>query len=131
MTENNELVKVESQDKSWDEALKTETWISPDVNIYENEENYFIQAVMPGVERTNIKVRIEDGHLILMGRISFDETNNRSYILKENQTGNFYRKFKFSESVDESKISAKLENGLLTVSLAKSDRIKTKIIDIL
>lgn len=130
MTGSKELIKVESQDKSWDEALKTEEWIAPDVDIFENEEHYFLIANMPGVQRTNVKVKLESGNLILMGRIQFAENKNRSHILKETKTANYYRKFKISESVDEAKIEAKLENGQLHIALAKSDRMKTRIIDI-
>jgi HSP20 family protein len=65
-----------------------------------------------------------------MGRINFDETINRKYVLHETEIGNYYRRFKISESVDESKIDAKLEDGILNVKLPKHDRIKPKTIEI-
>ena len=130
MTDKKDLIKVESQDSSWDEALKTESWIAPDVNIYDTDEHYFIVANMPGVERTNIKVKLENGYLILMGRVHSPKMDNNSYILNETKIGNFYRKFKISENVDESKIEAKYENGQMHLALAKSDRMKTRMIDI-
>lgn len=130
-TENKEMVKVEEKKyNEWDEALKNESWVPPLVDIIENEDNYLLMADMPGVERNNIKIKIEDGYLILMGRINFDKMKNQSYVLKEKSLGNFYRKFKISDSVDDSDVEAKYENGQLMIRLAKSERMKTKIISI-
>ena len=55
---------------------------------------------------------------------------NRKYILNENEIGNYYRKFRISNSVDETKIEARFENGQLIVKLPKHDRIKPRTIDI-
>ena len=74
--------------------------------------------------------KIEEGDLIIMGRINFKDEMSRKYILKEIDSSNFYRKFKLSESVDEEKIDAKLENGRLTIHLPKVERVKPKTIEI-
>ena len=129
MTENKEAVVVKTQ-KSWDEALEKESWIAPLVDIYETKDDYFLTAHLPGVSKESVKIKLEDGHLIIMGRISFDEALNRKYVLKETGLGNFYRRFKISESVNEQKIDAKLENGILNVQLPKHDRVKPKSIEI-
>jgi len=130
MTDSKELIKVESQDKSWEEALKTENWISPEVNIYETDNHYFLQANMPGVNRSNIKITLESDHLVLMGRVQFANLSDKNYILKEAVNGNYYRKFRITDGIDAANIEAKYEDGQLTLSLAKSDKMKTKIIEI-
>jgi HSP20 family protein len=129
MNDTKEMVDV-NQPKSWDEALEKESWIAPLVDIYETKEDYFLTAAMPGVKKEHVKIKLEEGHLVLMGRINFDETVNRKYVLHETEIGNFYRRFKISDSVDESKIDAKLEDGILNVRLPKHDRIKPKTIEI-
>lgn len=129
MTDTKELVKVDSSN-SWDEALENESWIAPMVNIYETEDNFNLTAFMPDVQRDNIKIKLEDGSLLLMGRINYEEALNRKYILNEYTIGNYYRKFKISDTIDESKIEARFENGVLTVKLPKHDRVKPRTIEI-
>ena len=129
MTDNKEMVETKSK-RTWDEALEKEPWVAPLVDIYETADEYYLTANMPGVSKEDIKIKLEDGHLVIMGRINFEETANRKYVLKELETGNFYRRFKISEGIDESKIDAKLENGVLSVVLPKHERLKPKTIEI-
>lgn len=129
MAETKEMVEVK-QPKTWDEALERESWIAPLVDIYETNDDYFLTAFMPGVNKENVKIKLEEGHLIIMGRINYDDVVNRKYVLHESEIGNYYRRFKISESVDESKIDAKLENGILNVKLPKHERVKPKTIEI-
>lgn len=130
MTDKKEIIKVK-QSHDWDEALEKESWVAPMVDIYETEDNFFLVASMPGVTKDNVKVKLEDGSLVMMGRINYDEATNRKYVLQENEVGNFYRKFNVSDSIDSNKIDAKFENGQLTVTLPKHERIKPKTIEII
>ena len=100
------------------------------VNIYETNDNFNLTAYLPEVERENVKVKIEDNSLIIMGRINYDDAVNRNYLLNEFTVGNFYRKFNLSETVDTEKIEARFENGILKLQLPKHERIKPKIIEI-
>jgi len=129
MADTKEMVEVK-QPKTWDEALERESWIAPLVDIYETNDDYFLTAFMPGVNKENVKIKLEEGHLIIMGRINYEDVVNRKYVLHESEIGNYYRRFKISESVDESKIDAKLENGILNVKLPKHERVKPKTIEI-
>ncbi len=131
MVDNKELVKIEeSEVKSWEEALEKQSWFAPLVDIYETENDYVLTANMPGVSKDNVKIKLEEGNLVIMGRVQYEDLVNRHYILNESELGNFYRKFKLSESIDESKIQAKFENGQLFVTLPKHDRIKPRTIEI-
>jgi len=129
MTENKEMVEVKSK-RNWDEALEREPWLAPLIDIYETKEDYFLTAQMPGVSKDDVKIKLEEDHLVIMGRITFDEVVNRKYVLKETETGNYYRRFKISDSIDDSRIDAKLENGVLNVKLPKHERMKPKTIEI-
>jgi HSP20 family protein len=129
MTDNKQMFDVQTA-KSWEEALENESWIAPIVDIYETEEDYFLTAQMPGVSKENIKIKLEDSSLVLMGRIDYQSVQNRKYILKEIESGNFFRRFKISNGIDESKIDAKFENGILNVKLPKHERVKPKTIEI-
>ncbi|MGB8320385.1 MAG: Hsp20/alpha crystallin family protein, partial [Ignavibacteriaceae bacterium] len=77
-----------------------------------------------------VKLKLEEGALTIFGKINYDEAVNRKYILNEAGVGNYFRKFKISNSIDESKIDAKYENGQLVITLPKHDRIKPRAINV-
>ena len=129
MTDNKEMVEIKDK-KSWDEALENEPWVAPLVDIYETADEYYLTANIPGVSKENVKIKLEEGFLVIMGRVNVDEAKNRKYVLNEIEEGNYYRRFKISESIDEQKTDAKLENGVLTVKLPKHERVKPKSIEI-
>jgi HSP20 family protein len=129
MTDKKEMVDVKTK-RSWDEALEKESWVAPLIDIYETTDDYFLTAQMPGVSKEDMKIKLEEGHLVIMGRVNYSETDDRKYVMKETETGNFYRRFKISESIDEQIIDATLENGILHVKLPKHDRVKPKTIEI-
>lgn len=129
MVENKEMIK-DKTGGSWEEALEKESWVAPLADIYETTDDYYLVANMPGSSKENIKIKLEDGSLIIMGRINYDKVKERKYVLKETEFGNFYRKFNIAESIDESKIDASYEGGQLIVKLPKLDRVKPKTISI-
>jgi HSP20 family protein len=129
MVESNEMIK-EKTGRNWEEALEKESWVAPLADIYETTDDYYLVANMPGSSKENIKIKLEEGSLIIMGRINYDEVKKRKYVLKETEFGNFYRKFNIAESIDESKIDASYEGGQLIVKLPKHDRVKPKTISI-
>jgi HSP20 family protein len=129
MLENNQAVVVK-ETSSWEEALEREKWVTPTVDIYETEDEFVLHTSMPGVSKENVKIKVEDDSLVLMGRINYEEAKSRKYILRESRIGNFYRKFKISDSIDIDKVDAKLENGVMVVVLPKNERIKPRSIEI-
>lgn len=129
MVQNKDAVEVRPV-RNWDEALEKESWIAPTIDIYETADDYFLSAYLPGVSKENVKIKLEDGNLVIMGRVDYETLINRKYILKEMEVGNFYRRFKISNSIDESKVDARFENGILQVKLPKHERIKPKTIEI-
>lgn len=129
MAENKDKIAV-SSGKSWDESLEKESWVAPLADIHETADEYFLIANMPGSSKDNIKIKLEDGCLIIMGRINYDAVKKRKYVLKETEFGNYYRKFNVAEGIDEGKIDASYDNGQLIVKLPKNERIKPKTIPI-
>jgi len=129
MTEVKDALEVK-QKRTWDEALEKESWVAPLIDIYETEDDFFLNAYMPGVKKEDVKIKLEDGNLVIMGRIDYDETVNKKYVLQGTVLGNYYRRFKISDSIDETKIDAKLENGILNIKLPKHERVKPKTIEI-
>lgn len=116
--------------RSWEESFEKERWTEPKVNLFEDDDNFYIEAAMPGVSRENIKVRFEKGNLLIMGRINYEDAARRKFILQESEVANYYRKFRLSDSVNPDTIEASLNDGLLLVRMAKSDKIKPRTIEI-
>ena len=131
MSEKKELVAVNHYNSdSINELLKTQNSISPVVDIFETENDFILIANLPGVERSNIQVKLDDKSLIVFGKINFEEEVNRKYILNEKEIGNYFRSFKISESINKEKINARYDNGQLILTLPKNDKVKPRKIDI-
>lgn len=131
MTDNKEiLTKTEENMNTWEHALKNEPWVSPLVDIYETEDDFFLNAYLPGVTKENLKIKFEENSLVIMGKVDFETRRNRKYVMRETETGNYYRKFKLSDSVNQDKIEAELINGELIVKLPKHERVKPRTIEI-
>lgn len=131
MSDNKEIIAVKTLNSNLiDEILRSENNILPSTDIFENQEEFTLIANMPGVSRSDIQVKVIDDSLIVFGKINYGEAINRDYILNENEIGNYFRKFKISDSIDKTKISAKYDNGQLIVNLPKSESRKSRTIEI-
>jgi HSP20 family protein len=129
MNDNTHLVNVETKENI-NEILEKESVIAPLVDIYENENEFILVASMPGVVKDNVHLKYEEDSLVLFGRVQYEDLTKRRYILNENGVGNYYRKFRISESIDESGIDARYVHGQLIVTLPKHERVKPKSIQI-
>lgn len=127
---NNDTVEVKEEKQSWEKLLDAECSYAPLVDIFETKDEFVLTADMPGVRKEDVSLKMEEGSMLIFGKIDYQESLNRRFILKEKETGHFFRKFKISESIDESKISAKFENGQLVVTLPKHDRVKPRTINV-
>jgi len=127
---NNETVDVNEEKQSLENLLTSEVSFAPLVDIYENEDEFVLVADMPGVKKEDVNLKLEEGSMLIFGKTEYRDIINRKYVLKEKETGHFFRKFRISDTIDESKISAQFEDGQLTVILPKHERVKPKTINI-
>ena len=130
--ENKEIVPVKEEKNSLiKELLETQNYVSPLVNIYETDNEFILSADMPGISRRDVRVKVENDSLIMFGQIDYDNQITKNYILNEQEIGNYYRTFNISDSVDQSNIVAKYDNGQLVVNLPKNEKFKPRMINIL
>ncbi|HEY6906641.1 MAG TPA: Hsp20/alpha crystallin family protein [Ignavibacteriaceae bacterium] len=127
---NNDTVEVKEEKQSWEKLLDAECSYAPLVDIFETQDEFVLTADMPGVKKEDVSLKMEEGSMLIFGKIDYQESLNRRFILKEKETGHFFRKFKISDTIDESKISAKFENGQLVVTLPKHERVKPRTINV-
>jgi HSP20 family protein len=101
------------------------------VNIVENEDNYTLTAEVPGIKEKDIDLEIKDGLMTLKGHSEeSQEKEENHYRMREFNRRSFERSFRIGEGVDPDKISAKLENGVLTVVLPKKEEAKPKTVKV-
>ena len=129
MNESKELVKMNKID-NWENEVKLNESVLPEVNIYETENDFFVITFIPGVKREFIKVRIHDDKLVIKAKLNTGENSQINFIHKEREIGNYYRELKLNESVNKEKIEAVYSEGVLTVKLAKSESSKPRNIEI-
>jgi HSP20 family protein len=102
---------------------------SPGIDIYENENKITLQAEVAGVKKDALKISVEKNQLFLSGDKNFNN-NSDSIHKSENFYGSFKRSFKLSDDIDQNSISAKLEDGILTITFDKLNVPKERIIEV-
>ena len=92
------------------------------VDLRENDKAYLVTADLPGVNKENINVEFNNNTLSISAKIEdVIEDNRNGYIAKESHYGQFQRNF-YLDGVDENKIMAKFENGILNIVLPKKNK---------
>lgn len=104
------------------------TYNMPAVNIAETTDYYKIELAVPGLSKEDIKINIDDHKLTISAEKEQQENeNNSNYYRKEFNYSNFKRSFTLPEyEVDEDKIEANFENGVLSMILHKREEAKPK-----
>lgn len=112
------------------EALTVADWM-PTVDISETESEYLIKAELPEVKKEDVKVTVENGVLTLQGeRRQEKEEKGKKYHRVERSYGSFARSFTLPESVDEGAVKAEYKDGMLSLHLPKTEKVKPKSIDV-
>ncbi len=100
---------------------------SPTVDISETENQYEVNAEVPGLKKEDIKLSVEDNVLTLSGERKVEkETDKKNYHRIERVYGKFERSFRLPKEVDAENIKASYKNGVLTVHIPKTEAVKPK-----
>ena len=123
MTESKELqVKDKQEVASPAEQTRPGVVFTPDVDIFEDERQITLLADMPGVSSDGIMIDLKDNVLSIAGEIKPFESANESDVLVEFEIGRYHRQFTLSEVIDQDKIEAKHEDGVLRLTLPKAEK---------
>ncbi len=101
----------------------------PASDVYETENEVVFACELPGFEKEDVNILVEDGQLTISGERKF-ERESRNYYRVERRYGKFQRSFVLPTTVQQGKISASLKNGVLTVTLPKREESKPKQISV-
>jgi HSP20 family protein len=103
----------------------------PHVDVAESENGYLLIADLPGLEKSDISIIIEDGVLRIDGERKFNyKQEKEKYAHFERSSGKFSRSFVLPDEVEAEKIEAKMSNGVLELIIPKAEIAKPKKIDI-
>jgi HSP20 family protein len=99
---------------------------TPAVDIFEHETAITVLADMPGVKAQDLEIDLRENVLTLTGRVSSPEAAERPYVLQEYAPGTFFRQFTLGSAIEQSKIDAKLIDGVLRLELPKAERARPR-----
>jgi HSP20 family protein len=102
----------------------------PTTDIYETQDALFVILEMPGVEKKDVDVRVEDGVLNVEGRLDFSKYQNLQPVYTEYNIGHYSRSFRLSKKIDQNNIRAELKDGVLSLTLAKIEEAKPRAIQV-
>jgi len=102
----------------------------PNTDIFEDEGSLTLVMEMPGVLKDNVDITIEKNVLDVEGKIDFSKYEDLEPVYTEYNVGHYKRSFSLSSKIDQSKISADMNDGLLTLVLPKAEEAKPRTINI-
>src|ERR1700759_2714493 len=92
-----------------------EQFLAPSSSVFETGEGYLLQVEMPGVNKEGLEISVEDNELTLVGRRSLPSLEG-TLVHRESRRENFRRTFDLDPSIDTNRISARMENGVVTLT---------------
>ena len=120
---------VQPEPRTAPDRQTEEKFVSPQVNIYETKDGYVLEAEMAGVNKSGLEVTLENNELTLVGRRS-DQPLRGTSLFREGSPASFRRVFELDPAIDTGRISAKMDQGVLTLSLPKSEQVKPRKISV-
>jgi HSP20 family protein len=118
------IVSKENQ-KTGQQSTEETAYVAPYVDIEAAESGYVLYAEMPGVNREGIQITVEDGNLIIAGHRQQLEVSGEP-LHRETRQLDFRRVYELDPSIDANRISARIEQGILTVNLPKAENLKPR-----
>ena len=102
----------------------------PMADIYETQNALSVILEMPGVEKNNVEIRIEDDVLNVKGQLDLSKYQGLLPLYTEYNVGHYARSFQLSSKIDQNKIAAELKDGILTLKLPKAEEAKPRTIQV-
>jgi len=105
------------------------TFVSPQVNIFETKDGYVLEAEMPGVNKEGLEITLEGTEITITGHRQVEPLPGNA-LFRESEEADYRRVFELDPAIDTSKVSARMEQGVLTLTLPKSERVKPRKITV-
>jgi HSP20 family protein len=110
-------------------TVHREEFVAPSVDIFETNEGYVLEAEMPGVNKDGLEITLEGTEITITGRRTHFVPSGVG-LISERQPVDFRRTFELDPAIDSGRIGARMNQGVLTLSLPKSERVKPRKIHV-
>lgn len=109
----------------WTEGAPT-TW-APSIDMYREGDNYVVECSVPGVRKEDVDITLDDNILNIRGHMrKSEEVKEENYHMREMRRGMFQRSVQLPDEIDPNKVSARIDNGLLRVTLTPTEQTKRR-----
>jgi HSP20 family protein len=135
----NDLVSLrDAMDRLFEDSFVTpRTWLAPQgmsepsLDVYETANEVVVKAALPGIKPEDVDITLTGEMLTITGETKEEtEQKDKNYIRRERRYGSFSRSVALPEGLEGDKAEAKFENGVLTLSIPKSEQVKPKKIQV-
>lgn len=107
----------------------TERFIAPVAGVLEDGDSYVLRVEMPGVNKEGLEISVENNELSITGRRTLPNIDG-TLLHRESRAENFRRIFELDPSIDTGRIAARMEQGILTLTLPKAEQVKPRKISV-
>ena len=104
---------------------QAQQFVTPVASLTENADGYELQIEMPGVNKEGLEISVENNELTIFGRRSLPQIEGTP-IHREMRSHNYRRAFELDPSIDMAKISARIDQGVVTLMLPKAEQVKPR-----
>ena len=121
--QQNESAKLATQEQ------RRVQYATPLVDVESKEEGYTIRAEMPGVDKSGLEITVDNGELTIVGHRRTSELTGEP-VYREIRNNDFRRVYELDPAIDTAKISARIEQGMLTLALPKAESVRPRKITV-
>jgi len=118
-------MKATAENRTADDRARREDYVVPEVNIFETKDGYVLEAEMPGVGKDGLAVTLDGQEITITGRRNTEAVSGQA-VIRERLTADYRRVFELDPAIDTARISARMDQGILTLALPKSERVKPR-----
>jgi HSP20 family protein len=128
----------DAMDRLFEDSFVTpRTWLAPQgmgepsLDVYETQNEVVVKAALPGIKPEDVDITLTGEMLTITGETKEEtEQKDKNYFRRERRYGSFSRSVALPEGLEGDKAEAKFENGVLTLSIQKSEQVKPKKIQV-
>ena len=135
-----EMTLREAMDRLFDDAFTRpfsmrreggSTWSSPAIDMYQTDNDVVVKAALPGIKANEVQINVSGDVLTIKGETKQEQENkDKSWHIREQRWGAFERSLMLPTGVMADKAKADFDNGILTITLPKSEEVKPKTITV-
>jgi len=104
-------------------------YVAPDVDIFEKADGYVLEAEMPGVNKSGLEITLQGTEITIVGHRSREPVPGHP-LFRESRPADYRRVFELDPAIDTSKIAARMDQGVLILTLPKSEEVKPRKIKV-